>query len=405
MKRILCTLGLASASLAAHAQVDSTDTGKITISGYIDSYYLTAFNRPKSGNLLGKDQLAGRAFDRVADQFALGLVQTKLMYSNRKSDLVVDLTFGPNAELGNFGNTTGAFNLYRPQTAYTAALYGTSAAIKQAYFTYRLLPKLSFTVGQFGTHIGYEVIDAPLNYNYSLSNLFNNGPFYHVGLKAAYAFNDKTSLMVGVVNNWDNLFDDNRQKSLISQLMFKPLDTWTVYLNWIGGSSDDTYLTTLVQNGPANGGLPEVFGNYQRNLFDLTTNYQLTPKFYLGLNAAYGWYKFHTNGATEQSVVSEKFGSDTPSWGGVALYSNYAISDVFGIGVRYEHFEDKNSVRYLQATNNSLTVTTPITLAAGKLQVKPEFRMDTSPSKYYENRYGEGTGTQTTLGVAFIYKY
>ena len=401
MKRILCALALASTSLLAQAQTDSTDTGKITISGYIDSYYLTAFNNPQSGNLLGKDQLAGRAFDRLTDQFALGLVQTKFAYSNRKSDLVVDLTFGPNAELANFGNTTGAFNLYRPQTTYTAGLYGTSAAIKQAYFTYRLTPKLSFTAGQFGTHIGYEVIDAPLNYNYSLSNLFNNGPFYHIGLKAAYAFNDKTSLMVGVVTNWDNLTDDNKQKSIISQFMFKPLDTWTVYLNWIGGSGDDTYLTTQVQAGT----LTPEFSNYQRNLFDLTTNFQVTPKWYLGLNGAYGWYKFHTNTGAEQTVIADKFGSDSPAWGGLALYSNYALTDVFGIGVRYEHFKDKNAVRYLQATNNSLTITTPITLAAGKLQLKPEFRLDTSPSQYYENSRGERTGTQSTLGIAFIYKY
>lgn len=404
MKRILCTLALASTSLLAQAQTDSTDTGKMTISGYIDSYYLTAFNNPQSGNLLGKDQEAGpvgRAFDRLTDQFALGLVQTKFAYSNKKSDLVVDLTFGPNADLANFGNTAGAFNLYKPQSTYTKALYGTSAAIKQAYFNYRLTPKLSFTVGQFGTHIGYEVIDAPLNYNYSLSNLFNNGPFYHIGLKAAYAINDKTSLMVGVVNNWDNLTDDNKQKSLISQFMFKPLDTWTVYLNWIGGSGDDPYLTTLVQGGS----LPTAFSNYQRNLFDVTTNFQVTPKFYLGLNAAYGWYKFHTDSNVDKNVVSDKFGSNTPSWGGFALYSNYAISDVIGVGIRYEHFEDTHGVRYFQATNNSLTITTPITLAAGKLQLKPEFRLDTTPGNYYENSRGEAVGSQSTLGVAFIYKY
>ncbi|GAC1372317.1 MAG: hypothetical protein NVSMB30_12940 [Hymenobacter sp.] len=335
----------------------------------------------------------------------MGLVQTKFAYSNKKSDVVVDLTFGPNAELGNFGNTTGAFNLYKPQSPYGAALYGTSAAIKQAYFTYRATPKLSFTVGQFGTHIGYEVIDAPLNYNYSLSNLFNNGPFYHIGLKAAYAFNDKTALMVGVVNNWDNLTDYKKQKSLISQLSFKPLSTWTVYLNWIGGYGDDPYLASLVQAGPANNGLSAGFGNYQRNLFDLTTNYQVTPKFYVGLNAAYGWYKFHTTQTGETAAITEKFGSTTPDWGGVALYSNYAINDLLGIGIRYEHFEDKHGVRYMQATNNSLTITTPITLAAGKLQVKPEFRLDTSPSKYYENSVGEATTTQSTLGVAFIYKY
>lgn len=401
MKKLLPTLLLGASGFSASAQTDSTDTGKLTVSGYIDTYYLTALNRPKSGNLLGVDQLAGRAFDRLSDQFALGLVQVKLGYSNRKSDLVVDLTFGPNAEMGNFGNTTGAFNSYRPQSPYGAALYGTSAAIKQAYFTYRVTPKLSFTAGQFGTHIGYEVIDAPVNYHYSLSNLFNNGPFYHIGLKTAYAFNERTSLMLGVVNNWDNLTDDNKQKSLIGQFSFKPLSTWTVYVNWIGGSRDDTYLNSLVNSGS----LPAGFGNYSRQLYDLTTTYQVTPKFYLGLNAAYGRYSFNTKSELEKTACADKFGSTTPDWGGVALYTNYAINDVVGVGVRYEYFEDKNAVRYLQTSNNSVTVTAPITLAATKLIVKPEFRFDASPDKYYENSVGAGRKTQSTLGVAFIYKY
>ncbi|WP_375419469.1 outer membrane beta-barrel protein [uncultured Hymenobacter sp.] len=400
MRKLLGTSTFALVSVLAQAQTDSTDTGKLSFSGYLDSYYLTALNRPQSGNLLGVDQLAGRAFDRMADQFALGLVQAKLAYSNRKSDVVVDLTFGPNADLGNFGNSGGALNLYRPRSPYSAALYGTAAAIKQAYFTYRLTPKLGVTVGQFGTHIGYEVIDAPLNYNYSLSNLFNNGPFYHVGLKVNYAFTPTTSLMLGVVNNWDNLTDDNKQKSLIGQLSFKPVPTWTVYLNWIGGR-DDTYLAGLVQAGT----LPKLFDDYYRNLFDLTTNYQVTPKFYLGLNAAYGRYGFNPNTSDETMALQERFGSDTPDWGGVALYSNYALNDLVGVGVRYEYFTDKNKVRYLQTSVNSLTVTAPVTLAAGKLQVKPEFRFDTAPGRYFENKFGRGTKSQTTLGVAFIYKY
>ena len=343
MKKILLLLLLTYVGLLARGQTDSTDTGKLTIPGYLDSYYLTALNRPKSGNLLGVDQLAGLAFDRLTDQFALGLVQVKLGYSARKSDVVVDLTFGPNAELGNFGNTPGAFNSYRPQSAYGAALFGTSAAIKQAYFTYQAMPKLNFTVGQFGTHIGYEVIDAPLNYHYSLSNLFNNGPFYHVGLKTAYAFNDRTALMVGVVNNWDNLTDDNKQKSLIGQFSFKPLPTWTVYLNWIGGYGDDTYLNSLVTAGT----LAPGFGRYTRQLFELTTTYQVTPKFCLGLNAAYGRYHFDTESDLEVHAVTEKYGSTTPGWGGAALYTNYAFCDVVGLGVRYEYFEDQPAVRYL----------------------------------------------------------
>jgi len=346
----------------------------------------------------------GRAFDRLNDQFALGLVQTKFAYSDKKSDLVIDLTFGPNAELGNFGNTRST-TLWMSSNNYQTQMIGTSAAIKQAYFTYKATEKLSFTVGQFGTHVGYEVIDAPINYNYSLSNLFNNGPFYHIGMKASYMFSDKVTLMAGLVNNWDNLFDNNSQKSVVSQLYFKPKDGFNIYLNYIGGYGDDTYLST-VATSTGNAYLE----NYTRNLFDLTTGYQVTPKFYLGLNAAYGFYSFKATG-TDADAITAAYGSTKPAWGGVALYSNYAISDVLGLGIRYEYFDDANYVRYIGTKNTSITVTAPITLADGHLIVKPELRLDNATNtkvgdlKYYEDKDGNGTNTQQTFGVAFIYKY
>jgi len=382
---------------------------KITMSGYIDSYILHAFNNPKSGTLMGNTAAnggapTGRAFDRLNDQFSLGLVQTKFAYSDKKSDLVIDLTFGPNAELGNFGNTRST-TLWTSPNNFQSQMIGTSAAIKQAYFTYKATEKLSFTVGQFGTHVGYEVIDAPINYNYSLSNLFNNGPFYHIGMKASYTFSDKVTWMAGLVNNWDNLFDNNSQKSVISQLYFKPKEGFNIYLNYIGGYGDDTYLST-VATSTGNAYLE----NYTRQLFDLTTGYQITSKFYLGLNAAYGFYNFKATGA-DGDAIKAQYGSSKPAWGGVALYSNYAISDILGIGVRYEYFDDENYVRYIGTKNTSITVTAPITLADGHLIVKPELRLDNANNtkagdvKYYEDKDGNGTNTQQTFGVAFIYKY
>jgi hypothetical protein len=388
---------------------------KVTLSGYIDSYYLHAFNNPQSGTLMGiGGGGTGRAFDRVADQFSLGLVQTKFSYSDSKSDLVIDLTFGPNAELGNFGNTpihvTGSPTLWVPSNGYVSQLYGTSAAIKQAYFTYKATSKLSFTVGQFGTHIGYEVIDAPVNYNYSLSNLFNNGPFYHIGAKVNYVVNDKMALMAGLVNNWDNLFDNNKQKSVIAQVYLKPVDGFNIYLNYIGGHGDDTYLTTLATSPTS----PQPYlQNYNRSLFDLTAGYQVTPKFYLGLNAAYGMYNFNV-AASDEGAVKDHFkstsdptdqGTTKPTWGGAAIYSNYAISDILGIGIRYEYFNDDKHARYIGTVNNSLTITAPITLADGHLIVKPEFRMDKAKIAYYENKDGIAQKGQSTFGAAFIYKY
>jgi len=436
MKRTFyIALGLAVASLPAFAKKDQTKgdsttstAGKMVMSGYLDSYYNMALNDPKSGNTMGyyanSPAAVGyaRAFDRLDKQFALGLVQTKFTYTNSKSEAVVDLTFGPNAQLGNFGNqyNFGAAS-YSPTNANKSALYGSGIAIKQAYFTYKATSKLSFTAGQFGTHIGYEVIDAPVNYNYSLSNLFNNGPFYHVGAKATYAFSDKVSLMVGAVNNWDAMTDWKKQKSAIAQLFFTPVSGWNVYVNYIGGKNDDPFKVPTTAIDPNVNTVYSVSGlSYTRHMFDLTTGYQISDKFYMGLNAAYGFYTFRdTLGDLVKGTKDAGFTKDNSAkkqWGGVALYSNYKISDVVGVGVRLEHFNDNAGVRYINGTNNSLTITVPITVADGQLTFRPELRMDSGTLGYvlgtgekgkglYEDNKGGQQKTQTTIGMSAVYKF
>jgi hypothetical protein len=377
-----------SATKAIAQDSTATDKGKFAISGYIDSYYFKNLNNPSSGSNLGASGFE-RIFDQREGQFQLGLVQTRFAYTNAKSEVVVDLTFGPNSDLGNYGNFGSPLG---------ESLTSTALAIKQAYFTYNLTDKLSFTAGQFGTHIGYEVIDAPVNYNYSLSNLFGNGPFYHVGVKANYAFSDKVGLMAGVVNNWDSNFDNNKFKTAIAQLSLAPVEGWNVYLNWIGGNEEAL--------DPINS-KPEI--SSFKNMFDLTTGFQLTNKFYVGLNAAYGMAKMEE--------------VDMKTWGGAALYSNYAFTDVFGLGIRAEVFDNTQGVQYLldssgNGTNvTSLTATGNITLADGHLLLKPEIRLDSFKKLDYsgipqediqqlQDKNGNFTkNSQTTMGLAFIYKF
>ncbi|MEZ4905793.1 MAG: porin [Spirosomataceae bacterium] len=333
----------------AKTEGEEENKGSFTFSGYIDSYYVGNFNKPASRSNLGA--YYARAFDQKAGQFSLGLVQTKMQYSNEKSDVVVDMTFGPNADLGNYGNVLGALG----------GNTNTALAIKQAYFNWKASSKFTLTAGQFGTHIGYEVIDAPVNFNYSLSNLFNNGPFYHIGVKGTYAFTDKASLMVGVVNNVDNLNDNNRKKGLITQLFLNPAEGWNLYLNAI---------TSNEANEDANGNTPDA--HYR--VLDLTTTFQATEKLLLGLNAAYGSQKGDYQGAGGPTKAA--------TWGGAAGYLSFAASDVFSIGARYEYFDNTAGARALlnrkdEGTSvNSLTLTGNFTLADGHLLIKPEFRMD-----------------------------
>ncbi|WP_374759462.1 porin [Dyadobacter fanqingshengii] len=367
--------------VVTEAKDEDDAKGAFAFSGYLDSYYMANFNKPASRSNMGGSN--ARVFDQRSGQFSLGLVQTKVAYTNAKSEAVVDLTFGPNANMGNYGN----------------ALFSTALAIKQAYFTYKFTDKFSMTAGQFGTNIGYEVIDAPANFNYSLSNLFNNGPFYHAGLKATYAFSDKASLMVGVVNNVDGLGDNNRKKGIISQLYFQPVANWNVYVNYIGSNEANPDTVTFKE--------PSAF--YQ--VFDLTTSFQITEKFLLGLNAAYGSQKGDYQGYGGPA--------DTETWGGVAVYANTALTDNFAIGARYEYFNNDSGVRGLLTPDgmgtsvNSITLTGNISLADGHILVKPEFRLDAYPKvsgagevQQFEDSDGEWTkNSQTTFGLAFIYKF
>ncbi|MCE7060146.1 porin [Dyadobacter sp. CY343] len=399
MKKVYCTvlslmisfLGFAKsgedktimkADTIVAVEVDEEEgKGAFAFSGYLDSYYMANFNKPASRSNMGATN--ARVFDQRSGQFSLGLVQAKVAYTNSKSEAVVDLSFGPNANMGNYGN----------------ALFSTALAIKQAYFTYKFTDKFSMTAGQFGTHIGYEVIDAPANFNYSLSNLFNNGPFYHAGLKATYAFSDRASLMVGVVNNVDGLGDNNRKKGFISQLYFKPVDNWNVYINYIGSNEANPDSVTFEE--------PKAF--YQ--VLDLATSFQVSDNFLLGLNAAYGSQKGDYQGFGGPEAAK--------SWGGVAVYANSAITDNFGIGARYEYFTNDSGVRGLLTragmgtSVNSVTLTGNISLADGHILVKPEFRLDAYPKvagsgeeQQFEDSDGNFTkNSQTTFGLAFIYKF
>ncbi|QIP14047.1 porin [Spirosoma aureum] len=385
MKKTILLLSSLFAGFGAFAQ-DSTSTtpGKFTFSGYMDTYYLGNFNNPKSQSNLGLNGSGvgnARAFDQKAGQFGIGLIQAKATYTADKVDAVMDLTFGTFADLGNYGNNVGL--LGTPGS--------TALAIKQAYIVFKATPKLSFTAGQFGTHIGYEVIDAPVNYNYSLSNLFNNGPFYHIGLKAQYAFSDRAYLMLGVVNNVDNLVDNNKKKGLIGQFFFSPVSGWNVYLNGIISNEASKDVD----------GVKADDASY--SLFDLTTTYQITSKFYLGLNAATGSQKGDYQGVGGPST--------SKSWGGVAVYTNYAFTDKFGLGLRYETFDNKNGARALTdaagngASVNSITITGNITAADGHVLLKPELRLDSYSANKFEKNDGSLTKSQTTLGMAAIFKF
>ena len=330
---------------------------RLNLDAHAHVYVFANTNAPQS-----KDNSVFGVYDQKYNQFGIGITQFSLAYSNPKSSLNLDLNFGPAAELVN-GNSIG----------------GTSNIIQNAYFTYSPNDKLSFDIGKFGTHIGYELIDATQNVHYTYSYLFNYGPFYHLGLKANYAFSGKYALMVGIFNNWDDLVDNNSHKSFGASFNLAPVEGLDMYLNWIGGNEADGEIDAF------------------RSLFDLSIGYSVSDNLSLGLNLAVGSEKIHETATVE--------GSDG-IWKGVAGYVHFKLNPVFGLGFRAEYFDDTKAIRGFNTDVTEFTLTGDINLANETLLVKPEIRYDLSSDEIFEDKSGDFTRNyQVVFGIAFMYRF
>jgi len=362
MKKVpIFVVGLFLTSSLIGQETSKSPLDKVTVSGFMDSYYSYNTNNPGALGNWGTNGV-GRIFDGMHNQIAFNMLQTKITYESDRLEIVGDLLVGTGAELANFGNA------------------GSSAVlIKQAYLAYGISDKLTFTIGQFGTHIGYELVDAPDNFHYSLSYLFGNGPFYHTGAKLDYAVNDKIAFMAGILNGWDNLIDNNLAKSVALQVSMTPTEDFSLYLNWVGGDEDPSILT---------GDSLKSF----KHMIDLTTGYAVTEKFNVGVNGAFGFYDFDT--------------LPQQNWGGAALYLDYSFTDHFALGVRAELFDDESGVQYVSAAYTGYTLTAVFTTADEHLFIKPEFRFDSSNRDiYFDDDVGGVTNSQMTIGVAVIGRF
>lgn len=355
---ILCVpFGLFAQQIAAPAETETFDeTTPITeeedkkkgieISGFVDVYYQYSFN----------EQPFPTSFTETHNSFTPGMANVVFAKSGKKVGFVADLAVGPRAEVAN---------------GYTGT---TLSAIKQLYVTYAPSEKLTFTLGNFGTHVGYEVIDAPANVNYSTSYMFSNGPFYHTGLKADYALGENFGAMIGIFDDTDTKIDEVSGKHIGAQFSYEK-DGLAAYLNYIGGKDDDS----IEDN--------DIFGHQ----VDLTATYTVSDALGLGLN-------------TTMKMVSPDKG-DATSWFGAAVYANYAISEAFTLGFRGEFIDDKDGLILGIPDNNITSFTLSGNFKIDNLTLIPEIRLDSAKEDAFLDEDGNATGTSAALIFAAVYAF
>ncbi|MFK7947163.1 MAG: outer membrane beta-barrel protein [Saprospiraceae bacterium] len=340
------TLSAQDAVLVSETEEEEEDA--LSISGFVDVYFMTSFNDYAS---------VPTSFTNTHNSFELGMANVVFAKDFDKVGFVADLAFGPRA---NDANGTGGF---------------TTDIIKQLFVTYSPTDAITLTAGNFGTHVGYELIDAPGNFNYSTSYMFSNGPFFHTGIKADVALGDKFGAMVGLFNDTDSKSDflSVPGKQVGAQLSYSD-DKLGVYLNYLGGTEDTS---GVIVKG---------------NQIDLTATYQATDDFLVGVNA------------TNKAISAEGF--ENVNWNGAALYLNYSISDAFALGARAEYFNTGEPL--VVPTDDNLTVTA-FTLSAnltqGALTFIPELRFDIGSEDIFFDSDNNATTTSAALILGAYYAF
>lgn len=371
--------------MIATAAVAQDEESNFSFSGTVDAYFHSS---------IGTEDIAPASSFANLPGFALGMVNTIVSYDGDDVGFVGDLVFGPRGSDAVFGSP-----LYS----------STGQIINQLYVYWNVSDAVTLTLGNFNTFLGYEVISPAANFNYSTSYMFSYGPFSHTGLKADIALSDELSLALAIMNPTD-MTETNFMRTipgisntytLGAQLGYTN-DTGGAWLNFLFGDQDgsldedDPGLQTGVTSG---GSLFQV---------DLTTGWDITDAFYLGLNTT---FLTAAVGETFTGTAVEDLTGDASTFLGFALYPQLALSDPTAIGLRFEYFAEGNggvgAIGAYDANGDGsvIDITLSLNHSIGNLTFIPEFRVDLTSEDAFTSTDGTATSTLPTFNLAGIYSF
>ncbi len=359
IKKILATLMITATFFSTSIAQDSTKT--LSFSGSIDGYYRHNFANASDG--INSNNRT--SFTNSQGAFSLGMASLKADATALSGKITgtVDLGFGTRAE---------EFSYYEKASGSSLTL------MKQMYLTYALSSKVKLTAGKFATHVGYELLDAPLNRNYSMSYMFTNGPFSHTGVKLDVT-EGNVGFMLGVANYIDQTFSTTSTRSLIAQLSAGSASgKFKTYLNYAG-----CFGSTAGEN-------PLSLKSFSQ--LDLVVTGVLSDKFNIGFN-----------GTVQGRKQIDGSALTSGSWNAAALYLNIDPSSTVGLTLRSELVSDSKLIYF--GTKNILANTLSFNFKAGAFTFIPELRIESAQSDFYTKNDGSTSKSTATALIAAVYKF
>lgn len=296
MKKLAMLACLLAGATQLFAQQDTTQNTRLSISGYLEAYYLRDFNNP------------------------LGNTRPGFVYShNRTNEVNINLALLKAA----YETTNTRANLALGVGTYMNANYGAEPGvlknIYEANAGIRISKKhnLWIDAGIFSSHLGFESAIGKDNWTVTRSIFADNSPYFETGAKISYTSASGKLFLSGLIlNGWQRIqrVDGSSLPAFGHQLVYKPTDKWTINSGSFIGSDKADSVRQM---------------RYFHNLYAI---YQMNEK--LGITFGFDI------GAEKKAKGSSKYNV----WYTPVLIARYATTEKFSLTARGEYYNDKHGV-------------------------------------------------------------
>lgn len=303
MKNILYILIFTFITHIAFSQ-DEPKPSPLTISGYLETYYVYDFNKPADNN------------------------RPSFVYShNRHNEVNLNLGFVKAAYTTERVRANIALMAGTYANANLAAEPGVLKNVFEANAGMKISANKNLWVdaGIFGSHIGFESAIGKDCWNLTRSILADNTPYYEAGAKLSYTSDNGKWLLSGLIlNGWQRIqrVSGNSMPSFGTQITFKPTSSITLNSSTFIGTDKPDSARQM---------------RYFHNFYGI---FQVAPKW--GIIAGFDY------GMEEKSPES----SSMNTWTSPVLIIRYTASDKIALAVRGEYYDDKNGVIIATGTAN-----------------------------------------------------
>jgi hypothetical protein len=305
MKCLLIAIGI-SIAITSAGQVVNTATmdtadfsikGTVTVQGYIDAYYAYNFNEPPSG---GQPYFVSMARH---NEMTINLAYIDIKYSGPHVRARFVPGFGTYIN-DNYAAETGVLKNIVEANA------GVSLSKKKGIW---------LDAGVFGSPYTNESAISKDHLAYTRSFAPEYVPYYLSGLKLTVPLSAKVNVYAYLLNGWQQIVDQNKYKSIGTQLEVRLTDN--LLLNW------NTY-----------------FGK-ERSAGDSTIGNRMFSDVYF----IYSGNRFSATGCL-YGGIQDQAGEESAEWWQANIIGRYNLTDKLSLTGRLEYFSDPSQVQIVPVT-------------------------------------------------------